>query len=48
MTLTQAIKRARERVTIVPQGRDYVLHTWSPKHNATWVSHSMDWGRVKP
>jgi len=46
MNLTKALGHARDRVHIVSQGRkQYVLHTWSPKHDATWVSHSMDlWG----
>ena len=47
MTLEQAIKRARGRVAIVPQGRDYVLHTWSPSANATFVSHSMDYWHAR-
>jgi hypothetical protein len=41
MTITQALHIAQGRVSIVSQGRDYVLHTWSPTHNATWTSHAM-------
>lgn len=41
MTRKQAIKTAANRVAIVRQGEQYVVHTWSPKHNATYVSHPM-------
>jgi hypothetical protein len=41
MNITEALRIAKGRVSIVSQGHDYVLHTWSPSHNATWVSHSM-------
>lgn len=37
MTITKAIKRANDRVSICPQGGQYVLQTWSPQHNATLV-----------
>ncbi len=47
MTLQDAIKRARRRVSIVNQGSQYVLHTWSPRHNAVFVSHCMDYSRVR-
>ena len=38
----KAIDIARSRVSIVSNGaRQWTVHTWSPKHNATWMSHSM-------
>lgn len=40
MTAAQAIKTAANRVSIVNNGPgQYVVHTWSPRHNATWVSN---------
>src|SRR6266702_7897679 len=47
MTITQAINKAREDVSLVSFGDQYVVQTWSAKHNATWQMHPMDWGRAK-
>lgn len=44
---TKAIKMARDKVSIVNQGSQYVVHTWSPRHNSTWVSHSMDYWKAR-
>jgi hypothetical protein len=41
MTKQEATKIAIDRVSVVKQGDQYVVHTWSPKHNATFVSHRM-------
>lgn len=43
MTLSEAIKIARGRVAIVPQGPlQWVVNTWVPRQNATYQSMSMD------
>jgi hypothetical protein len=42
MNTREAISTAARRVSIVQQGRDYVLHTWSERYRSTWVSHSMN------
>ena len=41
--ITNAITVARSRVRTIHYGNgDYVIQTWSPKHNATYESHHMD------
>lgn len=46
MTISRAIRIAQGRVSIVPQGHQYVVRTWSPKHDATWQSDLMDRDRA--
>ena len=47
MTKTKAIRRARERVRLVSYGKNqWTVYTWSPKHNATWMSHMMEHARA--
>jgi hypothetical protein len=47
MTVNEAIRTARQRVSLCSFGRQYTVHCWSPEHNATWVSHPMDWFRAR-
>lgn len=48
MTLTQAIKRARDRVRVVHYGRDdFVIQRYIPKMNATTESNHMDRWRAQ-
>jgi hypothetical protein len=42
MTRKQAIATAQDRVRLVPFGDQWTVHRWSPKMNATWVSHPME------
>ena len=42
MTRQQAIATAQARVHMEPLGNQWTVYTWSPKHNATWVSHTME------
>jgi hypothetical protein len=41
ISASKAIAIASGRVSIIPQGRDYILQTWNPQHRAWWESHSM-------
>ena len=41
MNRKQAIAIARSRVSMEPLGNQWTVYTWSPKHDATWVSHGM-------
>ena len=47
MNTAEAISLAKRRVSVVRQGHDYVLHTWSERHRSTWVSHSMDFNNAR-
>lgn len=43
MTLTQAIKTARDRVRVTPWGRgQWSVNEWSPRHNATIQGQMTD------
>lgn len=41
LSVAQALRIAQSRISLVPQGSQWVLHHWSPQHNATHVSHPM-------
>jgi hypothetical protein len=42
MNTKQAIATAQEQVRLVRLGDQWTVHRWSPKMNATWVSHPME------
>lgn len=45
--VTHALQVARDRVRLVNMGRQYTVHTWSPRHNATWMGHLTDYWRAR-
>lgn len=48
MTITKALKIARDRVSVIHYGNnDFVMQEWMPHLNATRESHHMDHGRVQ-
>lgn len=47
MNRKQAIAIARSRVSMEPLGNQWTVYTWSPKYNATSVSHGMDFWQAQ-